>query len=111
MKTHLVVPLAGNDQARPMRITTKIRRSLLAVTLALLAGGCYSYQCEKLGFAEGTPEHGECVRQVRIETLQSLQQTQQKQKHTVRSDKAGCFFSGGHWVSGSPGYWDPGTEI
>ena len=127
MKTQLPASLAGNDQQKPMMITTTTRHSLLAAALALFAGGCYSAECEKMGLAEGTPEHARCEHQLKVEMTQQLnnlshqlnnlsQQTQklsqqQKQENTVSGGKTKCFYSGGRWVGGSPGYYDPGTEI
>ena len=44
-----------------MVITTTARRSLLAAAMALFAAGCYSAECVKMGYAEGTPQYARCV--------------------------------------------------
>ena len=72
MKTQLAASLAGNDQERPMMIKTTTRRSLLTVAFALFAGGCYSAECTKMGFPEGTPENARCVHHLNEELTQQL---------------------------------------
>jgi hypothetical protein len=62
MKAQQAASLAAHKSTRPTMITTTTRRSLFAATLALFAGGCYSAECVKMGFPEGTPQHADaCI--------------------------------------------------
>jgi hypothetical protein len=55
-----------------MVITTTARRSLLAAAMALFAAGCYSAECVKMGFPEGTPQHARCVHHLNEQLTQQL---------------------------------------
>jgi hypothetical protein len=47
-------------------------RSVLAAALTLLAAGCYTAECEKMGYAKGTPEHARCTYQLQSQLTQQL---------------------------------------
>jgi hypothetical protein len=73
---------------------TTYRRSLLAATLVLFVGGCYSAQCEKMGFAEGTPENARCVYQLQMDMAHSLNNIAQQMQKSSGSSYSGSSYSG-----------------
>lgn len=72
MRTQFAASQSGHDQQRSLAITTTPLRGLFTAALALLAAGCYSAECVKMGYAEGTPQHARCVHHLSEEMTEQL---------------------------------------
>jgi pyruvate/oxaloacetate carboxyltransferase len=70
-----------------MVITTTARRSLLAAAMALFAAGCYSAECVKMGYAEGTLQHDRCVHHLNEEMTQQLNKLSEQLNKTSQQMK------------------------
>lgn len=77
METWYATSSGGDDWYRLIEAGT-LRRGLLAAALTLLAGGCYSAQCEKMGYASGTPENARCVYAMQKQTNDALNNLSQQ---------------------------------
>jgi hypothetical protein len=51
-----------------------LRKVLIAGSLAGLLSGCFSSQCEDMGFTPGTPAHAQCDYQLRANMANMLMQ-------------------------------------
>jgi hypothetical protein len=78
MEAQLASSRADCGRTGSRMIIPESRWSVLAAALTLLMGGCYTSECEKMGYAEGTPENARCVYQLRSELTQQLNQMTQQ---------------------------------